>query len=110
MSTSLTATPVCVKSPNEVRGAAVSFSGCLETGETLTGTPTVTGHADLTLGSVAISSGVLDINGVSVPAGEAVTFSVSGGDAGQKYTITVVVTTSTGQTIERFLRLQVASS
>lgn len=108
--TTLTAEQTCVKTPNETRGAAVSFSGCLESGETLTGTPTVTGSADLTLGSKAVSVAAMEINGVSVPAGEAVTFSVAGGTAGQKYTITVVVSTSTGQTIERFLKLSVAGS
>lgn len=105
----LTVNTIRVKSPNETRLAAVSFSGCLDSGETLTGTPTIT-CSGLTLGSKQVSVGALTIDGVSVPAGEAVTFTITDGTAGTKYTITIVVSTTAGQTLERFVTLQVASS
>lgn len=107
--TTLTVDTVRVKSPNETRLAAVSFSGCLDSGETLTGTPTITATG-LTLASKQVSGGALTIDGVSVPAGEAVTFTIAGGTAGTKYTITIVVSTTAGQTLERFVTLQVAGS
>ena len=107
--TTLTIKNIGVKSPNETRLVGVSFSGCLDSGETLTGTPTVT-CTGLTLGSKQVSSTALTIDGVSVPSAEAVTFTVAAGTAGTKYTITIVVGTTAGQTLERFVILQVASS
>lgn len=109
--TTLTIKNIGVKSPNETRLVGVSFSGCLDSGETLTGTPTVTGSpSGLTLASKQVSSTALTIDGVSVPSAEAVTFTVAAGTAGTKYTITIVVGTTAGQTLERFVILQVASS
>lgn len=66
---------------------AISFVGKLDSAELLTGTPTVVEltSSDLTIASVAVSSSALTINGVSVAAGKAVTFSVTGQTAGTTY-------------------------
>lgn len=79
------------KSAGETRNIAVSFAGWLDTGEVLTGTPTIVevGTSDLTLGNKVVSTGALTINGLVVPTGEAVQFNVSGGTAGTEYTIKI---------------------
>lgn len=74
------------------RNVAVSFVDALDTGELLTGTPTVTATG-LTITNKAVSTGSLTINGDPAAAGQAVQFSVSGGTAGTEYTITITVNT-----------------
>ncbi len=78
------------------RNVAVSYVGKLDAGEKLDAavTPTTTdvtvgGPADLTFTSKAVSTGALTINGLSVAAGLAVQFHVTGGTVGQTYTIRV---------------------
>lgn len=87
----------------EIRNVSVSFSGKLDTGETLTGTPTVTEHSTnhLTLSSPNVTEDPVSINGRTVPAGEAVQFVVdaSGATEGETYTVDVVCSTSASQTI-----------
>lgn len=67
-------------SVDSVRNAAVSFSGELDAGELLTGTPTITEDttSDLVISNKSVSIEELKINGLSVPIGEAVQFTVSG--------------------------------
>jgi len=82
------------KTVSEVRNVAISFSGKLDSGELLTGTPVITDNgnaspAELTFSSIAVNTAILTINGLSVPIGEAVQFSVSGGTEGKKYTMQV---------------------
>ncbi len=76
---------------SEVRNVAVSFVGKLDSGEKVTGTPTVTevDTSDLTISNVAVSTAALTINDKSVAIGEAVQFRVSGGLAGVSYTLRV---------------------
>ena len=83
------------KTVSEVLNAAVNFSGKLDAGEKLTGTPVVVevSSTDLSLGSKAVSVAIINISGVDVPIGEAVQFSVSGGVADTKYEINVSCTT-----------------
>lgn len=85
------------------RNMTMVFSGQLDAGETLTGTPVTYEHgtSDLSFSSHQVSSTALTINGVSVPAGEAVQFSVnaSNGVIGTPYVIDVVCGTSAGQTV-----------
>lgn len=101
----------CVKHSGETRNVGVSLSGCLEDDETLTGTPTVTASpSGLTISGEAVSASVAEIEGVNVPAGEAVLFAVSGGTSGQAYTFTITATTSEGQTIVRKCVLRVSDS
>ena len=74
------------------RNGAISFSGQLDVGELLTGTPTVEdcnppSPETLVFTSIAVNTAILTLNGESVPIGEAVQFHVTGGVAGTKYTI-----------------------
>ena len=91
------------KTASEVRNVAVSFANVLDSGELLTGTPTVVEvtTSDLTLGSKAVNTAILTINGISTPVGEAVQFNVSGGTAEVEYTIKITCSTdsSPAQTV-----------
>lgn len=83
-------TPAHTKHPSEVRNCAVSFANVLDTGELLTGTPTVVSvPSGLTFSSPIVNTGALTINGVSVAIGKAVQFRASGGTSGVKYQIEV---------------------
>lgn len=80
----------------EVNLYSVSFAGVLDTGESLTGTPTVAEQStsDLTISNVSVSSSALTINGKTVAAGEAVQFKVSGQlTANSPYTLKITVGT-----------------
>ncbi len=91
------------KTANEVRNLAANFTDKLDTGETLTGTPTVTvSPSGVTASTVAVSTEALTILGESVAIGKAVTCSVSGGSAGTRYTLTIQCGTnaSPAQTLE----------
>ena len=82
----------------EVRNVAVSFSGRLDTGELLTGTPTIVdisgdSPTDLTISNKVVSTTSLTINGVTVPTGEAVQFTVTGQQSGKSYKILITVAT-----------------
>jgi len=60
------------------RTVSVSFAGKLESGEVLTGTPSVTAvSGSATVGSIARNSAAITVNGVSVATNKAVVFSVS---------------------------------
>ena len=79
------------KPVSAVRLMSVSFVGQLESGELLSGTPTVVDNsgspAELTLSNKAINTAELTLNGRTVAIGQAVQFRVSGGLAGSEYTI-----------------------
>ena len=84
------------KKVSAARNIAVSFSGKLDVGELLTGTPTIVEvtTTDLTLSDKVVSTAILTINGVSVPINEAVQFHVeAGGTAGTQYKILITVGT-----------------
>lgn len=76
------------KGASEVRNAAISFVGKLDTDELLTGTPTVTATTGITIASASRNSTTMTIDGGTALASQAVTFRVSGGTAGSRYTIT----------------------
>lgn len=78
-----------------VRNVAVSFAGLLDSGELLTGTPTITevSTSDLTITNKVISTAILTINDISVPIAEAVQFSFSGQLVDVKYTIKISIGT-----------------
>lgn len=107
------ATATQEKTVSEIRNIAVSFSGKLDTGELCTGTPTITEvtSSDLTLGSKAVSTAALTINGVSTPIGEAVQCSVSGGTANTTYEIKIAVGTDAtpAQTLYGTIKLKVVA-
>lgn len=77
------------KAGGETRNPAIDFTGKLDSGETLTGTPSVTASpSGLTIANVKVNTTTLTINDASCTAGQAVQFTVAGGTAGVTYTIT----------------------
>jgi len=103
-----TAPQIQEMSASEVRHVAVDFSGKLDTGETLTGTPAVVEVTTtaLTITNKAVSTGVLSINSVSVPIGEAIQFTVDAATTGT-YQIRITCGTSESQTVDGLITLSV---
>ena len=100
-----------IQSITETRFHAVSFVGKLDSGETLTGTPTVTeiDTAHLTITSKAVNSAALTINGQSVAIGQAVQCKVvSNGSmvADEEYSILVRCSTTAGQVLNGVIRFR----
>jgi len=97
------AIPINEASPDEHRISSVDFSGKLDTGEVLTGSPTVTEvtTTDLVITNAQVSSAILVINGTSVPVGEAIQFKVdyAGATIRKKYIVKIVCGTDAGQTV-----------
>ena len=90
------AAQVRTKHPNEARNCAVSFDQILETGETLTGTPSVSfSPSGITVSDAKVSTAELVIDGDTVAVGRAIQFKASGGSAGVEYTGTVQTAGST---------------
>ena len=88
------ATQIRQKGANETRHVAVSYADKLESGELLTGSVTLTDSTgDLTISYGAVTSSTETINGLSVGAGAAITFTCSGGTAGITYTVKIQVAT-----------------
>lgn len=84
------------KCVSETRLVGIDMRGLLESGELLTGTPTVAEvtSTDLTLSSKQVNSGTIVVNGATCVAGQAVRFLVAGGVAGETYTIRVTVSSN----------------
>ena len=101
---SLKAPQLPQQSANETRFHAVDFSGKLDTGELLTGTPTVTeiDTAVLTITNKAVNTVALTINGATAAIGEAVQFKVVGAaiSRGTTYRVFVSCTTDAGQVVD----------
>ena len=99
------------KRAGATRLVSVSLTGQLDSGELLTGTPTIVEvtTTDLTLSNKAVSTAELTISGRTVAIGQAVQFKVVGGTAGTKYTIRITVATdsSPAQSLELDLTLEV---
>lgn len=96
----------------EGRLFAVSFDGKLDSGEALTGTPTVTEvtTSDLTIANKAVSTSDLTINHKTVTTGRAVQFLVSGHlVANSPYTVRISCATdsSPAQTVKGKLKFNV---
>lgn len=101
------------KTDAEVRNIAVSFDKKLDSGELLTGTPTIVDLAAvLTLGSKIVNTAEITVNGKTTAIGKAVQFNASGGVAGTTYRILITVTTdsSPAQTLEGVVRLKVVDN
>jgi len=81
------------------RNIAIDFTDELDTGELLTGTPTIVeihpanSPLDLTISNVAVSTADLEINGQTVTTGMAVQGHVSGMLSGVTYKCLVTATT-----------------
>jgi hypothetical protein len=75
------------------------FSPQLKTGETLTGTPTITATPadELTIASVQVNSSHFDDpdGNTSIAASKGVTAKISGGESGTVYTLVVTATIAT---------------
>lgn len=102
-------TEIWSKGASEVRNAAISFAGKLDSGELLSGSPTVSATTGITIASADKNATTITIDGESVIANKAVTFRVSGGTAGSSYTITTTCATdaSVPQTLICTVRLLV---
>jgi hypothetical protein len=84
-----------IKHPSETKTAGVSFVNVLESGESLTGTPTVTSSpSGLTITNIQRNATAITINGASVAANKAVLFTVSGGKHGVQYELEVQCNTN----------------
>ena len=98
----------------ETRNGKASFANKLDSGELLTGSPTITelGTTDLTIANAAVSTAALTINGVSVDTGEAITFKASGFVANKIYRLLLQCGTdsSPAQTLRGIARLVVAAT
>ena len=94
------------KKPGESIAFGFSLSELLDSGETLTGTPTVTpiaiGTADvdnLSIGSPSVNVAAFDNDeGKTVAVGEGVQVQISGGLAGEDFELSVLATTTKGNT------------
>jgi len=106
----ITADQVPSFAAGDTRNGAVSFANQLDSGEALTGTPTVEEQdtSDLTISSVGVSTRELTINEETVAAGLAVQFSVTGMTAAT-YTLKVTATTDStpAQTLVRYIKFSV---
>ena len=80
---------------SEIRNVAVSFIGRLDSGELLTGTPTVVEvtSTDLTISDVAVNTAQITVLGKTVATGQAVQFKVLGGAANTNYSIRITTVT-----------------
>jgi len=100
-------------SVGDVENFEISYADYLDSGELLTGTPTIVEvtTSDLTLANKLVSTASLTILGKTVAIGEAVTFTCSGFLSGVTYTVRITVSTDAGnaRTIARDLKLVTAT-
>ncbi len=84
---------------------SVDCTGHLDSGELMTGTPTITevDTSDLTITNKVVSTAALVIDTKTVAAGKAVQFKVSGMlVANSPYSIKIIAATDAGQTLPMF--------
>jgi hypothetical protein len=104
----LTAPQIGSKTAAETRNVSVSFLSRLDSGELLTGTPTIAvSPSGLTLGEPAVNQTSQYVNGRLHAAGTVVKFQVSGGSAGTVYTVSVYCDTTGDQFIGGAAMIQV---
>lgn len=111
---------------DEIRNHGVDCTGKLETGELMTGTPTITAEvladnrtdaeiaslptpAALALSNKQVSTAILTINSKRVPVGQAVAFTCTGGTSGVDYKIKILCGTNStpAETVKGKLELKV---
>ena len=96
----------------ETRTFSISFRKMLDSGELLTGVPTVIEQvtSDLTITNKAVSTAALTIDRVSNAIGEAVQYKVSDQVvSGSVYTVKITVATDGGQTFVRCVETPVVA-
>jgi hypothetical protein len=102
-----------VKHPLEVLDFSADFSLLLNAGETLTGTPTITGGNDLTITAKAVNGSTFvndaEEGGGTVQIGCGVTFHVAGGTDGTTYMLTVSCATNLSRTRVQVCQLLVSA-
>jgi len=83
------------KHASETRTISVDYTDKLDSGESLTGTPTIAEvtTTDLTISGAQLNSGSLTINNETVAASKAVQCQVAGGTSGSTYSIKITVST-----------------
>lgn len=94
---------------DEVRIISIDMSGKLDTGELLTGTPTIEADAALTITGETVNGSSIVVNGATLAAGKAVQFKVTPSTSG-RYVIDTICTTDAGQTIEYSIVLVVEAT
>jgi hypothetical protein len=110
MSTGKTAKQRPIKTVSEVRLGSVNFTDDLDSGELLTGTPTVTelSSLSLTLANKSLSSATMTILGETAASSAVVQFTWAAGTTGNGMISIKVATDSTpAQTLMGFLPLRV---
>lgn len=99
---------------NEVRIVSVDFSGKLDPGELLTGTPTITAPvgSGLVLTQKQVNASAVTVNDVALVAGQAVQFKcdATAATAANRYEIEILCGTDAGQTLEGNVILRVVDS
>lgn len=112
MTESVSAVAARTKHPSESILYAIDFTALLSSGETLSGTPTVTGSpSGLTIGTPAVNTATLvDDEGNTVAIGKAVQVRISAGTAGIDYVLTVSCATTGSDTRVGVCKLYVRSS
>lgn len=80
----------------------IDVSDGLRSGETVSSitSTTVAPSGEMTATGAAASGGALEINGVSVATGQAITFTASGGEADETYEVRILFVTSAGRTLQ----------
>ena len=112
MTESVQATSARTKHPSESIAYAIDFTSLLSTGETLTGTPTVSGSpTGLTIGTPAVNTAtIIDDEGNTVAIGKAVQVRISGGTDSIDYSLTISCSTTASDTRVGVCKLYVRSS
>lgn len=114
--TTTRAVQVHTQSTGETRNHAVNFQGKLDSGELLTGTPTVVDANPpspqvLTIDNKKVNTGTITINDVSCVAGEAVQYRVACTTAGTYNILITCGTTATpAQTVDCVVKLIVVAA
>lgn len=99
---SFTADEIAEISTDEVRVVSVDFTGKLDSGELLSGTPTITADAGagLTLTNKTVNSEAITVNGSACAIGQAVQFKADATSANAgRWAVEIVCGTSEGQTL-----------
>ena len=97
----------------ETRIVSVSFTNKLNSGELLTGTPTVAEEtsSDLVITNKAVNTAIVSINGIDVPIGQAVQFLVdaAAATANELYNVDILCSTdaSPAQVLNGEIRIRV---
>jgi hypothetical protein len=77
-----------LKDPGDVKDISIDFTGPLATGDTLTGSATITPDTGITVDSDAVATPL-------------VTIRLSGGTAGERYDVNCEISTTDGETFNR---------